>query len=210
MIDCAAVGAIYIIEGVPGSGKDTLAAQLIAHLDPKERHIQVFPEEATLSSWVHYFVHGIHETRIELVEKLVDYVGESLARDPSMFFIFNRLHVSHAVWRHDFATDPALEERHAGIADGLRRLPTTILHALLEEQKTEARVSHVEREDVAWRTFLQRRVEEQMQSNAGSVFSDQQAAMTNVMETDRIPFKSLEIVHGQQIDLVSLLGEAPA
>ena len=62
---------IYIVEGVAGSGKDTLCGQIVRSLNPVERRVLVFPEEAVLATWLYYFVPGIHETRLDLTERLV-------------------------------------------------------------------------------------------------------------------------------------------
>src|SRR4051794_31720054 len=149
---------IYIVEGVAGSGKDTLCSQIVKSLRPEERRVLVFPEEAVLATWLYYFVPGIHEVRLDLTERLVAYMHETLAQDPDAAFVLNRFHVSHAVWRAELKADAALESRHQSLVESMRSLPLRIFQTLLPEATADARASHLERRDRAWEAFLAQRV----------------------------------------------------
>lgn len=182
---------IYIIEGVAGSGKDTLSAQLVDALKPDERRVLVFDEEAVLASWLHYFVPGIHELRLELADRLIDYAEELLAREPDASFVFNRFHVSYAVWRWEYGVD--LELRHERLIERLRHFDTRVIHTLLRAEDADQRSSHLERQQMAWRRFLEDRISFHGQDSAGQSYLEQQDAMTRVLKHDGLPYRQVEV-----------------
>ena len=187
------MAALYIIEGVAGSGKDTLCAQIVEALQPQERRVLVFSEEAVLATWLYYFVPGIHELRLDLAERLIDHSQTVLSRDPDAAFVFNRLHVSFAVWRQERNADPSLEERHRKLVTALSTLPVQIFQAVLTKDEALGRTSHVERRELAWRQFLEERVRSLGDADAGSSYLRQQEAMTRVLEADGLPYGQVHV-----------------
>jgi thymidylate kinase len=194
---------IYVIEGVAGSGKDTLCAQLVEALKPKSRRVLVFPEEAMLASWLHYFVPGIHEQRLDLADRMLDYVEDLMGRDPEASFVFNRFHVSYAVWRHEHGVD--LEARHERLITRMQQLPLLVVQAMLPEQDADTRSSHIERRELAWQRFLEDRIAFHGQSSAGQSYLDQQVAMSEIIARDALPNRQVEVRRDQCLDL-SLFG----
>jgi hypothetical protein len=195
------VAAIYIVEGVPGSGKDTLVGELVQALRPEERRVLVFPEEAVLATWLYYFLPGIHELRLHLTHRIVDYAQVTLRRDPDTAFVFNRFHVSHAVWRGEQNADPRLEGSHDRLVEKLTDLPVQILHAVLTEAEMDERSRHVERRDIAWQRFLEERLAFQGKESTGATYFPQQGEMTRIMERDGLPYTEVRVQPGAPLDL---------
>ena len=195
---------IYIVEGVAGSGKDTLCAQIVKSLNPEERRVLVFPEEAVLATWLYYFVSGIHEIRLDLTDRLVAYMHETLAQDPDAAFVLNRFHVSHAVWRAELNADAALESRHQRLVESMRSLPLRIFQTLLPKANADARASHLERRDRAWEAFLAQRVAFHGEASAGQSYLSQQDAMSAVLERDGLPFRQVVVPLDEGVDVEAL------
>jgi len=199
------MGAIYIIEGVPGSGKDTLTAEIASVLRPEERRVLVFPEEAVLATWLYYFLPGIHELRLHLTHRIIDYVQVTLRRDPETAFVFNRFHVSHAIWRQEHGADPRLEGSHDRLVEKMQRLPLQILQAVLTEDEADERSRHAERREVAWQRFLEERIAFQGEASAGETYFPQQEAMSRILERDGLPFVQVQVQSGEPIDVTGML-----
>ena len=195
---------IYIVEGVAGSGKDTLCAQIVRSLQPAERRVLVFPEEAVLATWLYYFVPGIHEIRLDLAERLVAYMHKTLAQDPDAAFVLNRFHVSYSVWRAELQADASLELRHQRLVDSMRSLPLRIFQTLLPQANADARASHVERRDRAWEAFLAQRVAFHGETSAGQSYLSQQDAMSAVLRRDGLPFRQVVVPLGEDVDVEGL------
>jgi hypothetical protein len=194
---------IYVIEGVAGSGKDTLCSQLVQALGPESRRVLVFPEEAMLASWLHYFVPGIHDQRLDLADRLLDYTGDLLERDPEAAFVFNRFHVSYAVWRREHGVN--LDDRHEHLIARLKQLPVLIVQAMLPQEDADTRSSHVERREVAWQRFLEDRIAFHGQATAGESYLAQQAVVSTIIERDGLANQQIEVRRGEPLDL-ALLG----
>lgn len=193
---------VYVIEGVAGSGKDTLARQLVAALQPDVRPVLVWDETAVLASWHHYYLPGIDTLRLDLTESLAGHMEATLAQQPDTVFVFNRLHVSHAVWRAEkHAATPELEARHDRVVQRLAALGTLVLHPVLDISSLEERTSHNERQEAAWRAFLQRRAADMGSPSPGQMYGDQQAAMQRVLARDGLPWRALNVAPGQPVDL---------
>ena len=193
---------VYVIEGVAGSGKDTLARQLVASLLPDARPVLVWDETAVLASWHHYYLPDIDRLRLDLTESLAGHTEATLQREPDTLFVFNRLHVSHAVWRAEKRHDlPELEVRHDRLVQRLAALGTLVLHPVLDITSLEQRTSHNERQEAAWRAFLQRRAADMGSPSPGQMYGDQQSAMQRVLTRDGLPWRALSVVPGQSVDL---------
>jgi hypothetical protein len=198
---------LYVVEGVAGSGKDTLCRQLISTLRPSERRVLAFSEDAVLATWLHYFVPGIHQLRLDLADRLVDYFRDLLDREPDAAVVLNRFHVSFAVWRQELHAPPELEARHERLVDAMGGLPLRIFQTVLPEAGADQRTSHEERGEVAWQRFLEERVAYHGHASSGQSYLAQQSRMTEILERDGLPYRQVTVRHGEELDLSSLLPE---
>jgi len=85
---------IFIIEGIPGSGKDTLTTTLLELLHKDARPVYHYPEEALGFPYTHWYWPGITKARLSLMESALDFVEEESRRHPGAVFVFNRFHLS--------------------------------------------------------------------------------------------------------------------
>jgi hypothetical protein len=194
------MAVIYIVEGVAGSGKDTLVQQLVAALGPEQRCIYCFDEDAVLASWIHNQLPGIHRIRLELAASLLERIRQELVEDDDSAFVFNRFHVSFAAWRADYGLADLFQAQHEELVSALWALPVRILHAVLDPNEVEARSRHVERREIAWRRFLDWRTSHFGFSSPGAVFAAQQATMQRILEQDGLPYRTIHIEPGAAID----------
>jgi hypothetical protein len=198
------MGVVYIVEGVAGSGKDTLVKQLVDALLPEERCVYTFDEEAVLASWIHNQLPGIHRIRLDLALSIVERIRDELEARRDTIFVFNRFHVSYAAWRDDYGLEEIFQARHDELVSGLRALPVRILHAVLAPHEVEARSRHAERRDLAWKRFLDWRTSHFGFSSPGAVFEAQQATMQRILEQDGLPYRTVRVRPGTGIDLPDL------
>lgn len=200
------MGAVYIVEGVAGAGKDTLVHQLVTALQPEARPVLLWSESAVLASWHHYYVPGIDELRLDLAEHLVHHIATTLREAPESVFVFNRFHVSHAVWRIEKQNNtPALQARHRALVAQLRQLPVRIFHPYLAAGEAAARTSHSERQERAWLNFLERRARDMGQRSPADLYLAQQQLMADILDQDRLPYQRVTIRYGQPVDMQGLL-----
>src|SRR5581483_9840326 len=126
-------------EGVPGAGKDTLAASLCAQLDGELCFS--FAEAAVLCDWQHFWLQDIDLIRMQLAESLVHYVEQVLDDAPDAYFIFNRFHLSINVMSMPFRP----RDRYERLLDRMASLSVKLLLPVLPREEIERRAAHVER-----------------------------------------------------------------
>ena len=83
---------VLIIEGIPGSGKDTFQAYLKEKL--KGRDVYDYSEGELLHSWKHFPIEGILKLRVKFLKLFVNYVRDIVSRDENAVFLLNRFHLS--------------------------------------------------------------------------------------------------------------------
>jgi thymidylate kinase len=195
------MGLVCIVEGVAGSGKDSLVDQLVHRLDSERRPVYVFQEEALLASWLHYRLANIDSLRLDLAASLVDRMASELASDDEAAFVLNRFHVSYAVWRQEKGAANEFAESHRLLVAKLRLLPVVILHATLPAEVINDRSSHLERSDLAWKQFRAWRLNNIGGDSVGASYLAQQHAMTTIIAEDRLPYRTVVVDRDRSIDL---------
>jgi hypothetical protein len=186
-------GCIYIVEGVAGSGKDRLVQALLAALQPAHRRVYAFTEDAVLASWMHYRVPDIHELRLKLAASLLERVREEVDEDPDVTYVFNRFHISYAVWRWECGVAEGYRSQHLELVDQLRTWRPRILHPVLDPATIEARSRHGERQDLAWQEFLAWRTEHLRSATPGASYLAQQEEMQRLLEADGLPYRTVHV-----------------
>ncbi len=196
----------FIVEGVAGSGKDTLVQQVVAALQPDRRSVLAWDEAAVMASWHHYYLPGIDRLRLDLTGAILDEVAAARHREPDTAFVFNRFHVSHAVWRAERGNTAAdLEARHHALVGRLAALGAVVLHPVLDPGEFDARTRHIERREAAWSLFLERRMRDMACTTPGQMYAAQQRMLQDVLARDGLPFHTLHVDPGVPLDLAPLL-----
>ena len=83
---------VLIIEGISGSGKDTLQTYLKKKL--KDRDVYDYSEGELLQSWNQLQIEGIFKLRVKFMKLFVNYVKDIVSRDENAVFLLNRFHLS--------------------------------------------------------------------------------------------------------------------
>ncbi len=177
---------IYIVEGIPGSGKDTYARDLLRRLGRDRQPVYYYPEDALLRSWLHLELPGTDELAITLMERLVERVEDELALCPAVVFVFNRFHLSFALTSHT----PGLDDRYHALVERLRRLDVLVIISVLRPPELW-RVRHPEREreQLAWRFFRQRRLAQLGATSPEAVYAEQQVRFLHLAGEQGLPYQ---------------------
>ncbi|MBU0472412.1 MAG: AAA family ATPase [Nanoarchaeota archaeon] len=182
--------SIFIIEGIPGSGKSTLHKDLISKL--KGRIIYDFEEEELLFSWKHAWIEGIQDLRLEFMNKMLDYCEKVIKENSASVFIFNRFHVSLVI------LSTAINQEHPKGYDALikrlREMPVHIFVPVLEPENIHQRSSHKERTEKIWELHKKKRLETRGFSNLKDMYVWEQNKIFELLKSQKIPYSTLKIV----------------
>ena len=113
---------VYIIEGIPGSGKDTLADKLLSVLHQDRHPVYYYPEESVGWSYNHFYWPGITPLRLSIMETALDFIEEEAALHPRPVFVFNRFYLSMGVFLEDHPHETKADSRYQEILKRLQSL----------------------------------------------------------------------------------------
>jgi thymidylate kinase len=182
---------VIIIEGISGSGKDTLQKYLKSKL--RSRVVHDYSEGEFLWSWKHQQIKDIFKMQIRLMRNFLDYVAMALERDDKALFLLNRFHLStYTMYTTGITEQATLEREYNMVIKALRALPTHVFLLQLMEEEMEARSSHPER-GVAWRRFQQHILEREGFGNFVKRNVALQKAMIETAIRQNIPFSILRL-----------------
>jgi len=142
---------VLIVEGISGSGKDTLQTYLKNKLS--NRDVYDYSEGEVLHSWKQLQIAGIAEIRIKFMYHFAHYIRDLISRDENAVFVLNRFHLS--TYASTIVDHPELEAQYTEIITVLRTLPVHIFVLELDEAEIDRRSLHPER-STAWQKFQQR------------------------------------------------------
>jgi thymidylate kinase len=181
---------VIVIEGIAGSGKDTLQAYLKEKL--KGRDVYDFSEGELLHSWKHFPIPGILKLRVSFLTQFVKYLKVMVEKDKNAVFLLNRFHLSTYVTT--VLRQPELRKEYEELIDVLRTLPIHVFILQLDESEIEQRTLHAERSS-AWRKLQQQIVAKDGFDNKVEKYTAQQRLMINAAESHRIPFSIVKLPH---------------
>ena len=178
---------IIIIEGVAGSGKDTLQKLLKEKFSGKLVHD--YSEGELLFSWKHARIKGMAKMRLRFMKAFLDYVEQVLKEEPKSIFFLNRFHLS--TYMAHVSKDNKLKKDYDKIVEHLRKLPVYILLLKLSPDEIEKRSAHVERPDV-WKKYQKFMVKKEGFSSRTERYMNEQKLMLKAAKKDKIPFSIID------------------
>jgi len=174
---------VLIIEGISGSGKDTLQAYLKRKL--KDRDVYDYSEGELLQSWNQLQIEGIFKLRVKFMKLFVNYVKDTLSREENAVFLLNRFHLSAYVMT--IIPQPKLQREYDEMINVLRTLPVHVFILQLNKDEIEKRSLHPER-SVAWKKFQERIVKRDGFRDRLERYIWQQRLMLEAAERQQIPY----------------------
>jgi thymidylate kinase len=185
---------VLIIEGISGSGKDTLQAHLKRML--KNRDVHDYSEGEVLQSWNQLQIKGIFKLQVKFMKVFVNYIRNIVRRDENAVFLLNRFHLSAyvlAIIKH-----PKLEREYEEIINVLRTLPVHVFILQLDKNDIEKRSLHPERSG-AWQKFQQQIVTKDGFRDRLERYMWQQGLMLEAAERQQIPYSVIKLPSAPEI-----------
>lgn len=177
---------IIIIEGVAGSGKDTL--QELLKRDFKDKIVHVYSEEETFFTWKHASVPNMGAHRIRFMRDFIKYLKKELARSPDSIFILNRFHLSVYMAHINLDVNKEMEKIYDEIIRELQKLPIHILFLKLTTKQIKTRSTHSER-STTWKRYQKRAVKRCGFSNIVERYTWEQNKMLEALNKQGISFE---------------------
>ena len=194
---------VLIIEGISGSGKDTIQTYLKKKL--KDRDVYDYSEGEVLHSWKQLLIEGIFELRIRFMKLFVNYVRDIVSRDENAVFLLNRFHLS--TYASTIIQQPKLEKEYDEIINILRTLSVHVFILQLDENEIEKRSLHPERSG-AWKKFQQQIVEE---DSFRDRLERQQRLILEAAKRQQIPYSVIKLPDAPEIgDGQARISKAPS
>jgi thymidylate kinase len=184
----AAQARVIIIEGISGSGKDTLQMYLKQLL--KDRDIHDYSEGELLQSWNQLQIGGIFELRLKFMKLFTNYMNHVLSRDENALFLLNRFHLSTYV--STVVRQPTLERQYVEIVDILRKMPVHVLILRLDDAEMDERGAHLER-STAWHKYQKQIIEREGFQNTLARHMWQQEVILQTAERQQIPYSVIKL-----------------
>ena len=179
---------VLIIEGVAGSGKDTLQALLKNQL--KEKFVYDYSEGEVLFSWKHARIKGIAELRLKFMKMFADYMKLTLKEEPESIFVLNRFHLS--TYMAHLSKNPKLRKDYEKVVNGLKKLPVHIFLLKLDSDQIEQRSVHSERPDT-WVKYQRQMMKKEGFSSRTKRYLNEQRLMLEAAKKDGIPFSVIKL-----------------
>jgi thymidylate kinase len=184
---------IFIIEGVPGSGKDTFQSHLCGFF--QNATVYDYSEGELLHSWKHVPIPGILELRLKFMRLFVNYLQDVINGDKDAICLLNRFHLSAYITT--VKRNPDLEPEYQAIVGVLKTLPVHVFIMDLNESKLLERSSHVER-SATWQAHQEQSVKKDGFKNTLQRYKWQQTAMLEIAERHQIPFSVLRVIRNSK------------
>jgi thymidylate kinase len=185
---------VLIIEGISGSGKDTLQAYLKKSL--RDRNVHDYSEGEVLQSWNQLQIGGIFDLRVKFMKLFVNHVKDIVSRDKNAIFILNRFHLSAYVMT--ILQQPKLESEYDEIIDILKTLPVHVFVLHLDENEIEQRSLHPER-STAWQKFQHDIVKKEGFRDRLERYTWQQGLLLEAAERQQIPYSVIKFPSAPEI-----------
>ena len=182
---------VLIIEGISGSGKDTLQTYLKKTL--RDRDVHDYSEGEVLQSWNQLQIGGIFKLRVKFMKLFVNYVKDIVSRDENAVFLLNRFHLSAYVMT--IMQQPKLEREYDEIINVLRMLPVHVFILQLDENEIEKRSLHPERSG-AWQKFQKQIVEK---DSFRDRLERQQRLILEAAKRQQIPYSIIKLTYEPEI-----------
>lgn len=185
---------VLIIEGISGSGKDTLQAYLKKKLIGRD--VYDYSEGELLQSWNQLQIEGIFKLRVKFMKLFVNYIKDLLSHEDNAVFLLNRFHLSAYVMT--IVPQPKLQREYDEIVNVLRTLPVHVFILQMNKDEIEKRSLHPER-SVAWQKFQEQIVKRDGFRDRLERYVWQQRLMLEAAERQQIPYSLIKLTSAPEI-----------
>jgi thymidylate kinase len=202
-----ATSRIIILEGISGSGKDTLQKYLKSKL--RGQNVYDYSEGELLLSWNQRPIKDIFKLQVRLMRNFIDYAADTIKNDDRAVFLLNRFHLS--TYTMGVTEQPKLKREYNIVLKTLRTLPAHVFILQLMDSEIESRSSHPERGAV-WHKFQQHILEREGFQNFVNRNVLLQKAMVETAIRQQIPFSILRLpsspnggISGRRLPLAKII-----